>query len=357
MADYNFFDPEFEEYLPGGGFSGFPPKFEIPEIDLSKIDFSNIGLGESYGGRDIDLSNLPNFGFNLTNLNLPSFAGMDINLEELRGMIPDVISDPYAGLGYSAKDIKELQEGTYSGQEQSDEYVKQQLGEDLYKELYPYGVGGERGDAEAQEGGFYGNTKNATYDPNTNTTTIRNPDGSTRTIQGPPGTNTVTQKVTDFFNRLTTTGPTKQDALLAALLGGLAGLLGKGSGKGANVGYKGEIPKFKAVRGKPGEGTKFIQAAGGGLMDLAQGGRAARYLRGGTDGMADKIKTNIDGKQPARLSHGEFVIPADVVSHLGNGNSDAGADVLYEMMDKIRTARTGTKKQGRQINPRKYIPA
>ena len=92
-------------------------------------------------------------------------------------------------------------------------------------------------------------------------------------------------------------------------------------------------------------------------MDLAAGGRPARYLRGGTDGMADKIKTDIDGKQPARLSHGEFVIPADVVSHLGNGNSDAGADVLYEMMDKVRTARTGTKKQGKQINPRKYTPA
>jgi hypothetical protein len=73
--------------------------------------------------------------------------------------------------------------------------------------------------------------------------------------------------------------------------------------------------------------------------------------------MADKIKTNIDGKQPARLSHGEFVIPADVVSHLGNGNSDAGADVLYDMMAKIRKARTGTTKQGKQINPRKYTPA
>jgi hypothetical protein len=70
--------------------------------------------------------------------------------------------------------------------------------------------------------------------------------------------------------------------------------------------------------------------------------------------MADKIKTDIDGKQPARLSHGEFVIPADVVSHLGNGNSDAGADVLYDMMDKVRKARTGTTKQGKQINPQKY---
>jgi len=51
------------------------------------------------------------------------------------------------------------------------------------------------------------------------------------------------------------------------------------------------------------------------------------------------------------------VIPADVVSHLGNGNSDAGADVLYEMMAKVRKARTGTPKQGKKINPRQYTPA
>ena len=66
-----------------------------------------------------------------------------------------------------------------------------------------------------------------------------------------------------------------------------------------------------------------------------------RYLRGSTDGMADEINTSIDNKQPAKLSHGEFVVPADVVSHLGNGNSDAGAKKLYSMMDKVRQARTG----------------
>ena len=159
------------------------------------------------------------------------------------------------------------------------------------------------------------------------------------------------------------------------VVGGLMGLLGKGSGSTGSKGYQGAIPKYTAVRGpsvsptaggrRPGGAgigslagtTKYVPAATGGLMDMAEGGRPARYLRGGTDGMADKIETDIDGKQPARLSHGEFVIPADVVSHLGNGNSDAGADVLYEMMDKVRTARTGTKKQGKQINPRKYIPA
>jgi hypothetical protein len=90
----------------------------------------------------------------------------------------------------------------------------------------------------------------------------------------------------------------------------------------------------------------------GGIAALKQG----TYLRGETDGMTDELRTTIDGKQPAALSHGEFVIPADVVSHLGNGNSDAGAKKLYEMMAKIRKARTGTEKQGKQINPNKYLP-
>ena len=99
--------------------------------------------------------------------------------------------------------------------------------------------------------------------------------------------------------------------------------------------------------------TPGTMYASGGLTSLAKG----RYLAGGTDGMADKINTTIDGDQPAKLSHGEFVVPADVVSHLGNGNSDAGAQRLYDMMDKIRKARTGTTKQGKQIKPDKYLPS
>ena len=98
--------------------------------------------------------------------------------------------------------------------------------------------------------------------------------------------------------------------------------------------------------------TQPVRAAQGGIMEMAKG----RYLRGDTDGMADKLNTSIDDTQPAKLSHGEFVVPADVVSHLGNGNSDAGAKKLYQMMDKIRMARTGTKKQGKEINPDKFMP-
>ena len=92
---------------------------------------------------------------------------------------------------------------------------------------------------------------------------------------------------------------------------------------------------------------------------LAAGGMAQtdpRYFAGSSDGMADLLPANIDGQQEARLSDGEFVMPADVVSHLGNGNSNAGADVLYNMMDRVRQARTGTEQQGRQINPNKMLP-
>ena len=94
---------------------------------------------------------------------------------------------------------------------------------------------------------------------------------------------------------------------------------------------------------------------------LAMGGIASAhngyYLGGKTDGMADDVPASIDGKQEARLSDGEFVIPADVVSHLGNGNSDAGAKVLKEMMSRVRKVRTGNEKQGKEIDPKKFLPA
>ncbi len=96
--------------------------------------------------------------------------------------------------------------------------------------------------------------------------------------------------------------------------------------------------------------------ATGGLTALAKGG-VPRYLNGASDGMADKIPARIDDGQEARLSHGEFVIPADVVGHLGNGNSEAGAQRLYTMMEQIRKARTGNPKQGKQINPNKFLPS
>jgi hypothetical protein len=95
-------------------------------------------------------------------------------------------------------------------------------------------------------------------------------------------------------------------------------------------------------------------AGGGQLGGYSDGGR---MLKGPGDGMSDSIPAQIGSKQPARLADGEFVVPADVVSHLGNGSSEAGAKQLYKMMDRIRAARTGKKKQAPQVNPAKAMPA
>ena len=95
-----------------------------------------------------------------------------------------------------------------------------------------------------------------------------------------------------------------------------------------------------------------VKKAAGGLASLPHNGY---YLGGPTDGMADQVPAMISNSQPAALSDGEFVIPADVVSHLGNGNSDAGAEELFAMMERVRQARTGNPKQGKEINPKKYL--
>jgi hypothetical protein len=101
--------------------------------------------------------------------------------------------------------------------------------------------------------------------------------------------------------------------------------------------------------------------AEGGITNInrgyADGGGIAGLLKGRGDGMSDSIPATIADKQPARLADGEFVLPADVVSHLGNGSTDAGAKHLYKMMDKVRQARTGNKKQGKQIAAGGYLPA
>jgi hypothetical protein len=94
--------------------------------------------------------------------------------------------------------------------------------------------------------------------------------------------------------------------------------------------------------------------ASGGLGGYSDGGR---MLKGPGDGMSDSIPAVIGKRQPARLADGEFVVPADVVSHLGNGSTDAGAKKLYSMMAKIRKARTGKKKQAPAVKTSKYMPA
>jgi hypothetical protein len=98
--------------------------------------------------------------------------------------------------------------------------------------------------------------------------------------------------------------------------------------------------------------------AQGGIASLPEYAAGGKLLQGPGDGMSDSIPAVIKGARPQRaaLAQGEFVVPADVVSHLGNGSTDAGAKRLYAMMDKVRHARTGNKKQGKQINPDRFLP-
>jgi hypothetical protein len=103
-----------------------------------------------------------------------------------------------------------------------------------------------------------------------------------------------------------------------------------------------------------GNGSGFSYNTGG-IVALSGGGR---FLNGPGDGMSDSIPASIQGAnsaQPARLADGEFVIPADVVSHIGNGSSDAGSKRLYDMLSRVRKARTGKSKQAPKINAHKYL--
>jgi hypothetical protein len=98
----------------------------------------------------------------------------------------------------------------------------------------------------------------------------------------------------------------------------------------------------------PSSGLYNYGFANGGIIGLTNGLG---------DGTSDSIPAVVDGGHPARLSSNEFVIPADVVSHIGNGSTEAGAQSLYDMMDRLRVARTNSSQQPNDINPRKYLPA
>jgi hypothetical protein len=123
----------------------------------------------------------------------------------------------------------------------------------------------------------------------------------------------------------------------------------------AKINRAANMPKNYESKGPQVRGLgELAMAQGGSLGGYSDGGR---MLKGPGDGMSDSIPATIGRKQPARLADGEFVVPADVVSHLGNGSTDAGAKRLYSMMDKVRTARTGKKKQAPAVKPDKYMPA
>lgn len=232
--------------------------------------------------------------------------------------------------------------------------------------------------------------------PNTAQTTAQTPLQQLTATQTPlsPPTPTPFEQMQSGFNKVTESPQAAWDFAKAnkgnLMSMGTSGLMTAGipgapqTPNEALTGTNSSLPKSEIYYTPYGERRTRIVAAEGGLMSLAEGefgdyegadeennprryalgggisnvGFAkGRYLQGDGDGMSDSIKANIDGKQEARLATGEFVVPADVVSHLGNGDSTAGAKQLHAMMDRARMSRTGTKKQGKQINPRKVMPA
>jgi hypothetical protein len=180
-------------------------------------------------------------------------------------------------------------------------------------------------------------------------------DSMPATVPGAAAPQGIMGQAKDFFAGLT---PKQQ------LLAGGAGIAGLGmisdqmrGGVPKKNPYEGPLSRFKY---NPDTYMPYRYAAGGqtgGIASLGGYSDGGRMLKGPGDGMSDSIPARIGSKQPARLADGEFVVPADVVSHLGNGSTDAGAKQLYSMMNKVRHARTGNPKQGKQIQPRKYLPA
>jgi len=146
---------------------------------------------------------------------------------------------------------------------------------------------------------------------------------------------------------------------------------------GTSSGETGVSAEGEANAGGPGSaggpdnarGGLIKRMALGGLGALAAGGTAShlgdysdggRLLKGPGDGVSDSIPATIGGSRPARLADGEFVVPARIVSEIGNGSTDAGARKLYAMMDRVQRARgktVGKGKVAKDTNADKYLPA
>ena len=171
----------------------------------------------------------------------------------------------------------------------------------------------------------------------------------------------------------------KKDNNMLMMLLALMALMNKGGGSSTSNAV---IPSLSADRkqlpygpasgstARPGAGgvtyfsptTYTKKAAGGGMMggglsDLGGYSDGGRLLRGPGDGVSDSIPATIGGKQPARLATGEFVVPARIVSELGNGSTEAGAQKLYSMMDRVQKARRKTKNVAADTKAHKYLPA
>ena len=105
------------------------------------------------------------------------------------------------------------------------------------------------------------------------------------------------------------------------------------------------------------EDTSYQVFNSGGITSLGGYSDGGQLLRGPGDGVSDDIPATIGGRQPARLADGEFVVPARIVSELGNGSTEAGARKLYAMMDRIKKTRSKAKNIAANTQADKHLPA
>jgi hypothetical protein len=182
----------------------------------------------------------------------------------------------------------------------------------------------------------------------------------------PTGVTTVAQQASPFAQLANQQNPMQMMAQMAGYAGGgsvkpqytTKGKLAamdpwtRAGAEYQNAAYQAQSP-VAPTAAPTGPTLGQLNLSGGRLGSYSDGGH---MLKGPGDGMSDSIPATIGGKRPARLADGEFVVSSDVVSGLGNGSTEAGARQLYKMMDRIRQARTGTKKQGKKINPEKFLP-
>jgi hypothetical protein len=200
-----------------------------------------------------------------------------------------------------------------------------------------------------------------------------------------PGVNPsigITDLLKKAKDKLLGTSDTSSGSGLGGALGLMALMAMMNKGGGATAPSTATIPELTATRSqlpydvdkkgvnpntpyRPGQGgvsyfsptTYTPKAAGGGLMSLGGYSDGGRLLQGPGDGVSDSIPAIIGKKQPARLANGEFVIPARIVSELGNGSTDAGAKRLYEMMSRVQNVRRKTKNVAANTKAAKYLPA
>jgi hypothetical protein len=184
------------------------------------------------------------------------------------------------------------------------------------------------------------------------------------------------------------TGGSGTDAQISSLIPLLGALYAanQSNNRTQPSGYQGGIPRYTATRQTPAEGRQISgnvtftpKAAGGGLKaggfiipadvvshfgngssDAGLKALATKLgatpIKGSGDGMSDSIPTSIDGKEKALVAHEEAYLSPEKVARIGNGDQAKGAKKLRDMMARIREARTGTTAQGKQIDPSKFMP-